>query len=325
MAEEAAKAAGHMLTMCIRALDYVPPVDLTFGDYLRALVTADYDLVRDDDLHYRVAVVSAFRDWGIYPEGVHSLSVDSLLLCPPETDPFPCLVDVFRNVADEDNGKRQGLQVSALRAADPHARVGNLLVDWKLRSDRLKVFVGMRQDSLRLHDWIKRSLAHVNDEALGLALGADAPRSIRRDADGIPVFEVHSLRPCHRIGPDGQERIDVVLEVVQRAKAFFDPGRQEQLDSGRTKTEWKKIEQDFMFRGGCSLIIDPETGRIRYYVAKPIAERPGDGRAARPRLKADRLDRERRFRQGQFGDPAMGVYPGNGACPNPFRFLHGVH
>jgi hypothetical protein len=48
LAGEAAKVAGQVLRMCIRALDYVPPVDLTFGDYLRALVTADYDLIPDE-------------------------------------------------------------------------------------------------------------------------------------------------------------------------------------------------------------------------------------------------------------------------------------
>ncbi|RYD82945.1 MAG: peptidase S8, partial [Verrucomicrobiaceae bacterium] len=39
LAAEASKCANHVLTMCIRALDYCPPVDLTFGDYLRALIT----------------------------------------------------------------------------------------------------------------------------------------------------------------------------------------------------------------------------------------------------------------------------------------------
>ena len=34
-----------ILNICIRALDYCPPVDMTFGDYLRALVAADFDLV----------------------------------------------------------------------------------------------------------------------------------------------------------------------------------------------------------------------------------------------------------------------------------------
>ena len=41
MAHEAATTAGHILKMCIRALDYVPPVDITFGDYLRPGAGAD--------------------------------------------------------------------------------------------------------------------------------------------------------------------------------------------------------------------------------------------------------------------------------------------
>ena len=61
LATEAAKAAQHILTMCIRALDYCPPVDLTFGDYLRALITADADLVSEDDRSYRLAIIEAFR------------------------------------------------------------------------------------------------------------------------------------------------------------------------------------------------------------------------------------------------------------------------
>jgi len=56
LADEAAKTAQHVLTICIRALDYCPPVDVYFGDYLRAVITSDYDLVRDDDLSYRVTL-----------------------------------------------------------------------------------------------------------------------------------------------------------------------------------------------------------------------------------------------------------------------------
>jgi hypothetical protein len=41
IAGEASKTAKNILTMCIRAFEYLPPVDITFGDYLRALVTAD--------------------------------------------------------------------------------------------------------------------------------------------------------------------------------------------------------------------------------------------------------------------------------------------
>jgi hypothetical protein len=78
LAREAAKGAGHVLTMCIRALDYCPPVDLTFGEYLRAIITADMDLMPEDEHNYRVAFIEAFRRRGIYPRDVRTLSEDSL-------------------------------------------------------------------------------------------------------------------------------------------------------------------------------------------------------------------------------------------------------
>src|SRR5204862_3198342 len=78
LAGEAAKSAGHVLNMCIRALDYIPPVDITFGEYLRGLITADSDLVGDDRYNYRVAFVEAFRRRGIYPRNLPTLSVDAL-------------------------------------------------------------------------------------------------------------------------------------------------------------------------------------------------------------------------------------------------------
>src|SRR5688572_13267372 len=66
--EEGSKVAGHLLTMAIRALDYCPPVDLTFGSYVSALLTADTEVAPDDSrFHYRDAVRSAFDDYGITP------------------------------------------------------------------------------------------------------------------------------------------------------------------------------------------------------------------------------------------------------------------
>jgi hypothetical protein len=79
LAAEASKSAAHVLRMCIRALDYVPPVDITFGEYLRGIITADADLVADDPLHYRVAFIEAFRRRGLYPADLATLSFDSLL------------------------------------------------------------------------------------------------------------------------------------------------------------------------------------------------------------------------------------------------------
>ena len=44
VAEEGADIAGRLLTMAIRALDYLPTTDLEFGDYLSALITSDLEI-----------------------------------------------------------------------------------------------------------------------------------------------------------------------------------------------------------------------------------------------------------------------------------------
>ena len=78
LADEAARTAQNVLTMCIRAFEYLPPVDVTFGDFLRALVTADSDAVPDDPLEQRNALIEGFRRRGIIPSGVSSLAVEAL-------------------------------------------------------------------------------------------------------------------------------------------------------------------------------------------------------------------------------------------------------
>ncbi|MEP6963309.1 MAG: hypothetical protein ABI995_14605, partial [Acidobacteriota bacterium] len=78
LAGEAARTAERMLTICIRALDYCAPVDIEFGDYLRALVTADYEVSPEDGRGYRRALIQAFRSRGIRPKGVLSYSEESL-------------------------------------------------------------------------------------------------------------------------------------------------------------------------------------------------------------------------------------------------------
>ena len=66
--EEGADVADTLLTSAVRALDYAPPVDLTFGDYLSALLTADRE-IRPTDARYelRDRVARSFRAYGIQP------------------------------------------------------------------------------------------------------------------------------------------------------------------------------------------------------------------------------------------------------------------
>lgn len=78
IAREATGAASATLRMCIRAFNYLPPVDITFGDYLRAMVTADFELNPVDEGGLRRQMIEAFRVRGIYPSGVASLSEESL-------------------------------------------------------------------------------------------------------------------------------------------------------------------------------------------------------------------------------------------------------
>jgi len=63
--EEGARLAGQLLNLSIRALDYCPPTDMDFGQYLAALLTADRELVPDDDRFYRATIRAAFHAYGI--------------------------------------------------------------------------------------------------------------------------------------------------------------------------------------------------------------------------------------------------------------------
>jgi hypothetical protein len=81
--EEAADVAGRFLDICIRAIDYCPPVDMELGEYLAALVTADSDLVRDDKWGYREALMRSFRRRQIFPDHVEFMTEDAVRWQPP--------------------------------------------------------------------------------------------------------------------------------------------------------------------------------------------------------------------------------------------------
>jgi hypothetical protein len=71
--EEGAKAAKHLLGMSIRALDYCPPVDLQFSDFLSALLTSDREMFPEDEPYgYRRILLDTFRAFRIGPTRTRS-------------------------------------------------------------------------------------------------------------------------------------------------------------------------------------------------------------------------------------------------------------
>ena len=55
--EEGAKLARHLLTMCIRGLDYCPPTDMDFAQFVAAVLTCDREVAPDDShFGYRQAL-----------------------------------------------------------------------------------------------------------------------------------------------------------------------------------------------------------------------------------------------------------------------------
>src|SRR6185503_18245915 len=88
LAKAASKTADILFKICVRAIDYCPAVDITFGDYLRSLITADRDNHPADPLGVRDAFMQAFRLRGILPEDAQYFAEESLCWSPVPPDAF---------------------------------------------------------------------------------------------------------------------------------------------------------------------------------------------------------------------------------------------
>jgi hypothetical protein len=275
LAEEAREVAEYLLQICIRALDYCPPHDITFGDYLRALITADIDAAPADDKGYRVALIEAFRARGIFPEGVNTLSVDSLRWSGPDfTD------------------KQTKMLSSVIGEIKKHIR---LLVE---ATDRHKVYELSRDAQAACHEALlfKKQKAFKESEwedflnKLGLTcrpvsklFGLDSA-SVRFIRDGkandsyVPPIEVHTVRPAFRASrEEGRQIEQVLVTLTQRVLAEIG-------EDGEHKP--------MVFRGGCSLILRLGTCNEAEYVVRTNIKSYG------------RFERQRKYLLGEGEGPA---------------------
>lgn len=309
LAEEAAKVARQFLSICIRALDYCPPVAITFGDYLRAMITADRDMVPEDELGYRVAIIHAFRSWGIFASGVTDLSEESIAW--PKDAPVGAYdanwlkarlqhkPDWFRYEKDRKDIFGKSLGAAALL----HDELLFHMLDEAVR--KKAVGTGSRAEvRKRLHAELKEKLSRTNADSLqktrefaefcGIVLdptkAATLP-GLRLDEAGVPKFEVHHFRTAFRARPDGSIMDQLILSITQ----------------SRTVDLPDKLGQ-FVFHGGATLIIDLATLDVRHCIRFPIDDEA--------RLFDQREHMVQRLR-------TEGVHPGWQA--EPFAFLHHNH
>jgi len=193
LCDAASKAADEFFQLCARALDYCPPVDLTFGDYLRALVTASTDL-RPEQRDVRQALMQSFRARGILADSASFFSEDALVwprAADWTHDPVPdALPPVVATIADPRTGV---LATRELVFGHPD---------------------GLTKVEKDVNGAILRQYARENAARLGF----DADPRLAPPAQPYPA----SFHPVFRVTTDGRLRIDMVIELVQTRRVPFD-------------------------------------------------------------------------------------------------------
>jgi hypothetical protein len=191
LAVEAVEAAREVLTMCIRALDYCPPVDISFGDYLRALISADRDVVINDVRRNRLAFIDAFRQHGIIPKKLRSLSEESLTWDRAET---MAGYGMLSNLAKK-------LKPFFSQLGFPGKREERWETTRKQRGE--------------LHKYLHEKFWHeFADAELQRETGLDFGITKAQESASVR-FEVHSMWPVQRQRPDGSVLNQVVFSILQ--------------------------------------------------------------------------------------------------------------
>jgi hypothetical protein len=129
-AEEGAKSADHLLGMVIRSIDYLPPVEFEFEDFLDAILVSDTELAPEDAHDYRDALRGAFNAFGIFQPSGRTVDLSSEPARPSyrslhfgslRTDPD----EVFRFIWD--NARLLGIDATyytSVETVRPAIRVG---------------------------------------------------------------------------------------------------------------------------------------------------------------------------------------------------------
>lgn len=320
LADEAARAAMYVLQMCIRAIDYCPPVGITFGDYLRGIVTADYDINPEDEFGYRLAFVESFRQWGIHPRNMQSMSAESLMWPTGDEAMDDERVQMdrseLRSLFQDDQSTIGAEPVPTKTRRQIPSTIK--LKPWDLESDRFRTWQGIEENAVALWSWLAKGKGRKFAVAAGLVLDEDAnrgtiyrPPMVSAPVVGLAV-EVHSVRTAQRRTAKGATATVLVVGITQRRRGYFDPDFQKQKDSGQQPIA-SDDSGDFRYRAGCTLLIDPVSMTVRRVIR--TAGRIDDD---------TELERQRRFlvEGGLEPDNAYTAASSALRSKEPFALLH---
>ena len=307
MARTAAGAAGDVLRICIRALDYCPPMDLTFGDYLRALVTADFDMVAEDTRGYRVAFVEAFQKRGISASNIKSMAVEELLhpMYPGELgQEFQERIGVFLRELKN--------SVGYLTNRDEIYEETRKFIRGKTGLHAL-IESGVASGEDGKHFSSLTGLMFLNDHAASENLGLE----FRYLTVNLASYAISNVWLANRVTPDGNIVNHVVVTLAQKRGVRFHVDGESVIVDGKSyfvpdKTPVEKRgENHIIFRGGCTLIFDLDNLRLRYAVKKDIDDQ-------------ERMVRQFRYEHGLLGDDAQTYFDSQtmNALAGPFAFMH---
>jgi hypothetical protein len=266
LADEACEIAGKLMHICIRALDYCPPVDITYGNYLRALVTADLEFSPDDDEGLRYALLEAFRAWGIIPKNINNYSVDSLKWKPLEEyfedrNKVNALSKLMKDVF---NGRRT--------KRSPRRRVVHHMEKVLREEDRNKIHQEVRYLSGIVHDMVQNELSSYGENLerlLGMDFGPieysffDELLNQQVTLTAMPrnVFQVYKCRPVMQYN-SATGTTSKVLLITFVQKVYIN------LEGSPFEGYFK--DDQYAFHGGSTLIIDLTDYSIKYVIIKKI-------------------------------------------------------
>jgi len=294
LADETMRAARHVRRMCIRAIDYCPPVDIDFGTYLRALITADLAQVDEDRFNYRTAFLESFRKWGLLPRNLRTVSLETLSWQqPPE------------NCNRPDKLVRSPDWLPGLMA--------EMKINWLDDLEREDIFHRTEDRRERIQKYLSLQIQANPSIADQLGLERDLPKYLdERTKDGEPIvdpewkrrtaklknvtnFNVANVRAPRRVRPDGRQVNEIVLVITQRDPRPL-PG--------------------YWFRGGVTLIIDPRAKRgavirpeIKYAIMRSMTD-------------LTRQRNERAYREGESSGLRRAYFGKLLESREPFALLH---